>query len=90
MPTYNFRCEKCSKKNEEFFLPSKLDNYLKDNKCSKCKGNLVRDFEDQTMNFSMKTFKESNRRDAKFDKKVQDMNHTDNINKDPYYDVRNQ
>jgi predicted nucleic acid-binding Zn ribbon protein len=88
MPTYNFRCKKCDKKSERFFLPSKLESFEKDNKCEFCKGEMERDFGGQSMSFNMKTFKEMDRRDKKFDKKVKEINHADNINKDAYYDVR--
>ena len=88
MPTYDFRCTKCDKVTEEFLNISKLENFMKEAKCEGCKGGLVRDFGGQTMNFSMKTFKESSRRDDKFDKKVQELNQEANINKDPYFDMR--
>ena len=88
MPTYNFKCKECDNITEEFFLPSKLESFIKENKCEKCSGKLERDLGGQTMNFSMKTFKESDRRDKKFNKKVKEIQHDTSIKKDPYYDVR--
>ena len=88
MPTYAYKCKKCEYKFDKFFGPSKLETYAKENPCEKCGGEVDRDFGEQNMNFMMKTYKEMNRRDNKFSKKVDEGNHTANINKDPYYDVR--
>ena len=89
MPTYNFRCNGCGNKTEDFLkVVSKLEPYLKDEKCKKCGASLSRDYGDQEMNFSMKTFTESDRRDKKFNKNVEKISHENRINKDPYYDVR--
>jgi hypothetical protein len=90
MALYSLKCTKCNHKVEKFVSISGLDNYLKENKCEECKGDMERDLMNDVNNISffMKGFKTLAKEDAKVHKANMRKANDEMVEKDPYFGLR--
>jgi hypothetical protein len=89
MPIYDLYCKKCDTLDEKYFSSfAKYEEFMKNPKCEECGGELTRDYSEQNLVFSMKSFKKLDQEDARMDKTRKRKIRAENIKEDPYFDMR--